>query len=99
GAAEAKWANLNIDLGSDHYILATTLQVEQRKLCKFIVTDWDKFRKIRKEYVENEEKPDLERWTEQIGRDIEAATKEGSTDLPVEKMDSRLAHLIEAKPI
>ncbi|XP_037515435.1 uncharacterized protein LOC119391858 [Rhipicephalus sanguineus] len=97
GAAAAKWVNLNIDLGSDHYILATTLQVEQRKLRKFMVTDWDKFRKIREDYVEDEEKPDLERWTDQIARDVKAATKEVSTDLPVEKMDSRLAHLIEAK--
>ncbi|KAL1480052.1 hypothetical protein MTO96_051362 [Rhipicephalus appendiculatus] len=51
------------------------LSVEQRKLRKFRVTDWGKFRKIMEEYVEDEEKPDLERWTEQIGRDIEAAKK------------------------
>ncbi|XP_037555927.1 uncharacterized protein LOC119432847 [Dermacentor silvarum] len=33
----------------------------------------------------------------EIREDIEGATKEVSTDLPVQKMDSRLAHLLEAK--
>lgn len=47
--------------------------------------------------MEDEEKPDLECWIDQIARDFKAATKEVSTNLPVKKMDSELAHLIEAK--
>ncbi|XP_065294131.1 uncharacterized protein [Dermacentor albipictus] len=70
----------------------TVLAMEER------ASDWDKFRNIREEYAEDVDvKPDLECWTEQIGRDVEAATKKVSTDLPVEKMDSRLTHPLEAK--
>ncbi|XP_037505344.1 uncharacterized protein LOC119381643 [Rhipicephalus sanguineus] len=95
--AEVNWTNLNVDFGSDHYLLATVLRVGRTRQHKFRVTDWDKFRKLREERSEGEEKLDLERWTAQIGEDIRATTKEITTDLPVGKMDSRLAHLLEAK--
>ncbi|KAL1470079.1 hypothetical protein MTO96_040684 [Rhipicephalus appendiculatus] len=38
-AAEAKWAKLKKDLGGDHYILAATPRVEQRRFLELMVTD------------------------------------------------------------
>ncbi|KAH6939758.1 hypothetical protein HPB50_021562 [Hyalomma asiaticum] len=43
------WHNLNEDLGSDHNTLATRIYVKGKPLREFAVTDWDHFRKIRKE--------------------------------------------------
>lgn len=39
----------------------------------------------------------LEQWTSQLKSDVEATTKEVKTDIDTEQMDSRLAHLLEAK--
>ncbi|XP_037564609.1 uncharacterized protein LOC119444253 [Dermacentor silvarum] len=41
--------------------------------------------------------PSLETWTDQLKVDVGKATKTIRTNLPTERMDSRLAHLLEAK--
>ncbi|KAG0412376.1 hypothetical protein HPB47_010480 [Ixodes persulcatus] len=41
--------NLNEDLGSDHNILATCINVKSKPLKEFTITDWDQFRKSREE--------------------------------------------------
>ncbi|KAH9379406.1 hypothetical protein HPB48_015331 [Haemaphysalis longicornis] len=46
---EATWRNTLENLGSDHYILATTLQMGAQKPGQHKIVDWDMFRKIRKE--------------------------------------------------
>lgn len=45
----AEWRNLHENLGSDHYILAVTIPIRAAPPREFKVTDWDAFRKIRKE--------------------------------------------------
>ncbi|XP_037520769.1 uncharacterized protein LOC119397415 [Rhipicephalus sanguineus] len=93
-----KWSNLMVDLGSDHYITTTTFEVSQKKLRAFSITDWDRFRKIRRERADHGEKPEgLEQWTGSIMQDVRESTKMVQTDLQTEKIDSRLAHLLEAK--
>ncbi|XP_049514057.1 uncharacterized protein LOC119431900 [Dermacentor silvarum] len=85
-----------MEFGSDHYVLETRFDVARSKSREFTITDWDHFHKIRG----NESAPvpkDLEDWCERIKSDAESSPKKIVTDLEVEKMDSRLAHLIEAK--
>ncbi|XP_037579430.1 uncharacterized protein LOC119462158 [Dermacentor silvarum] len=92
----AEWSNTAMEFGSDHYVLETHFDVARSKSREFTITDWDHFRKLRG----NESAPvpkDLEDWCERIKSDAESSTKKIVTDLEVEKMDSRLAHLIEAK--
>lgn len=57
--------------------------------------DWDLFRKIRAETSPPDDTfADL---LENLNKAVKGATKEITTDLEVPKMDSRLAHLLEAK--
>lgn len=95
-AAEFSWANLGVELGSDHYIVSTVLQVGRKPPRTFKYIDWDYFHKIREErggdYPEN-----FQEWLDRVKRDVEEATKSIDTELEVDKMDSRLAHLLEAK--
>lgn len=95
--AEAKWHNLAEDLGSDHYINATQFSIAGRKLRDLFYTDWDKFRKLRDDRPPSDSRPTLEQWMTQVREDARRATSKICTDLPVETMDSRLAHLLEAK--
>ncbi|KAH7937152.1 hypothetical protein HPB49_008174 [Dermacentor silvarum] len=57
-AGSAVWSNLIMDLGSDHYIRATSLQVEQKRKKAFSVPDWDKFREVRQARAARGEKPE-----------------------------------------
>ncbi|KAL1416057.1 hypothetical protein MTO96_006528 [Rhipicephalus appendiculatus] len=64
-AGSAVSSNLLVDLGSDHYIVATNLQVEQKRKKAFSVPDWDKFREVRKARASSGEKPEsLVQWSE-----------------------------------
>lgn len=47
-AGEFSWANLGVELGSDHYIASTVLQVGRKPPRTFNYIDWDHFRKIRR---------------------------------------------------
>ncbi|XP_072140696.1 uncharacterized protein [Dermacentor andersoni] len=95
--SKAQWTNTAVDLGSDHYILATHFPTAPKRPKEFFFTDWDKFRKIRNERQPPTTRLSLEQWMDQIREDIKSNTHKICTDLPVEKMDSRLAHLLEAK--
>ncbi|KAG0431043.1 hypothetical protein HPB47_022162 [Ixodes persulcatus] len=92
------WHNLNEDLGSDHNILATCISVKCKPLKEFTITDWDQFRKRREERALIQDLSiDLERWVTQLKRDVKSATKTVQTDLEIDRMNSRLAHFLEAK--
>ncbi|XP_075526245.1 uncharacterized protein LOC142557943 [Dermacentor variabilis] len=102
-AAKPSWYNLAEDLGSDHYINQVVFEVEGRRPKALTFIDWDKFRMIREETGERGKefeglyRPSLEDWVTQVREDVKEATKEITTDLEVDSVDSRLAHLIEAK--
>ncbi|KAG0417941.1 hypothetical protein HPB47_005242, partial [Ixodes persulcatus] len=92
------WHTLNEDLGSDHNILATRINVKSKPLKEFTITDWDKFRESREERALIQDSSiDLERWPTQLKGDVKTATKTVQTDLEIDRMDSRLAYLLEAK--
>ncbi|KAH8036413.1 hypothetical protein HPB51_000336 [Rhipicephalus microplus] len=88
------WANTAMDFGSDHYVLQTSIIVNRSRVREFTVVDWDLFHSIRGTKASA---PDnFKEWCEGIRRDTTAATKTIKTDLNVENMDRRLAHLLEA---
>lgn len=90
-----QWNNLFEDLGSDHHIVETMIDTPSREPRKMTYVDWDKFREFRHERRTGKES--IEQWTSQLKADVKAATQEIETDLPVQSMDSRLAHMLEAK--
>lgn len=94
-AAGVQWANLQESLGSDHFILSVTQETRVPPPREFRVTDWDEFRKLRK--ADQTEYGTLEDLFSRLAEDALLATKTVQTDLQVDAMDSRLAHLLEAK--
>ncbi|XP_070394046.1 uncharacterized protein [Dermacentor albipictus] len=91
----ATWHNTGDDLGSDHYIVETSIAIALKPLRKWRYTDWDEFRQIRKERTD---KPvTLEQWTQELKEDARNATKEIETDVQTIGMDAKLAHMLEAK--
>ncbi|XP_049529003.1 uncharacterized protein K02A2.6-like [Dermacentor silvarum] len=94
-AAGVQWANLQEYLGSDHFILSVTQETRVPPPREFRVTDWDEFRKLRK--ADQTEYGTLKDLFSRLAEDALLATKTVQTDLQVDAMDSRLAHLLEAK--
>lgn len=96
--ANPKWANTNVNLGSDHYIVSTRLQAGPRKQKgrRITLTEWDRFRQLREEDA-TETIEDLQKWTETLQRSVQKATKEVPEEVGMEQMDSKLLHMWEAK--
>ncbi|XP_075550280.1 uncharacterized protein LOC142583674 [Dermacentor variabilis] len=94
-APGAEWHNLKENLGSDHYIVEISLPVSEAPQRAFEIVDWDAFRKRRKDDHEKYESfADL---VAQLKKDVAAVTRTVETDLKLDRMDARLAHLLEAK--
>ncbi|KAG0433216.1 hypothetical protein HPB47_020125 [Ixodes persulcatus] len=93
---ETTWTNTKEDLGSDHFIveIQIPLKGKARTPRKLTFTDWEVFR----EAAPKGEITDIEAWTKKLQRAATAATREIETTEDTDgKMDSSLAHLIEAK--
>nr|XP_054922036.1 uncharacterized protein LOC129382290 [Dermacentor andersoni] len=93
---EVKWVNRALDLRSDHYVMEVSLAIARYRTRKFKLIDWDVFSKMRAERALMAE-TDFEGWCKGFRGGTVVATKEVVTDLDVEKKDSRLVHLLEAK--
>ncbi|KAG0432491.1 hypothetical protein HPB47_020799 [Ixodes persulcatus] len=96
----AQWRNTQYDLGSDHSIIEITLPhltALSTRTREFAFVDWDAFRKHRTEKAADTSITDIESWSRDLQSDTQLATRTIKTDAPTERMDSRLAHLIEAK--
>lgn len=94
----AEWRNTGHKLGSDHYIVEVVIPLEGRGNAterKHRITDWDAFRKLLP--AEQIDIIDVEQWTTQVVETMERATKELEADEHIDRVDSRLAHLLEAK--
>ncbi|KAH6941975.1 hypothetical protein HPB50_026069 [Hyalomma asiaticum] len=92
---DGSWDNLTEDLGSDHYILEIVTEAKLPPTNKHRFVDWDLFRRIRKEEANSEES--YAELIPHLQLAVEKATKEIETQIEVPKMDSRLAHMLEAK--
>ncbi|XP_077548005.1 uncharacterized protein LOC144160658 [Haemaphysalis longicornis] len=99
--AVIKCKNTGDNLGSDHVLVEITLPVpddQKSNVKKYTWIDNSEFRMIRdREEVDVDVIDDIDEWTDKIARNVREATKETETDMETEAMDSRLAHLIEAK--
>ncbi|XP_077531669.1 uncharacterized protein LOC144144172 [Haemaphysalis longicornis] len=98
--ADFEWRNTGNNLGSDHYIVEVTIPIgcnggTYRGHRKHRHTDWDAFRKLLP--TEQTDITDIEEWTNEIMEKEKEATRTIETEDNVGRIDSRLAHLIEAK--
>ncbi|XP_077547566.1 uncharacterized protein LOC144159740 [Haemaphysalis longicornis] len=98
--ADFEWRNTGNNLGSDHYIVEVTIPIgcnggTYRGHRKHRHTDWDAFRKLLP--TEQTDITDIEEWTNEIREKEKEATRTIETEDNVGRIDSRLAHLIEAK--
>ncbi|XP_077523238.1 uncharacterized protein LOC144134142 [Amblyomma americanum] len=93
------WRNTGTDLGSDHTIVEISIPEHNDtsiKTHRWI--DWDAFRDARSQKTDADNEIEvIESWTAEIIRSVRTVTKEIETDAAIDKADSRLAHLIEAK--
>ncbi|XP_077530888.1 uncharacterized protein LOC144142932 [Haemaphysalis longicornis] len=97
GGRTPSWINTGHNLGSDHLIIEVTIPLKGKSDEKRIhkLKDWDLYRTLLPS--EEEEIPDVNEWSNKIMENVTAATKEIETDVKIVKMDSHLAHMLEAK--
>ncbi|XP_077543463.1 uncharacterized protein LOC144155721 [Haemaphysalis longicornis] len=97
GSRTPSWINTGHNLGSDHLIIEVTIPLKGKSDEKRIhkLTDWDLYRTLLP--GEEEEIQDVDEWSYKIMEKVTAATKEIETDVEIVKMDSHLAHMLEAK--
>ncbi|XP_077553677.1 uncharacterized protein LOC144168602 [Haemaphysalis longicornis] len=94
---EVTWRNTREDLGSDHYILEIELKNEGGRTIEHKWTDWDAFRLQIRNGPGQTDIEDIEAWTTELRKGIQEATKNIATNKSVPCVDSRLAHLIDAR--
>lgn len=95
---DCQWSNIGENLGSDHYIIETQLSLQHPPPStdqKRTFTDWDLFRKHLVEDVQDIHY--IDQWTEHVIKKQHKATQEIETEENIHMVDSRLAHLLEAK--
>ncbi|KAH7965485.1 hypothetical protein HPB49_008388 [Dermacentor silvarum] len=94
----ATWRNTGHNLGSDHYIIElnipTTVHNDQKKF-KHKLTNWTRFRATLDEADNDIE--DIEKWTERVTKAADSVTAELDVEEEVPQIDSKLAHMIEAR--
>lgn len=95
---QPKWENLELNVGSDHYIISTEVSCRgcKRKKWKVRHTRWDAFWDVR---TKREHTPiqDLDEWAHTLIKDAESNTTELVQEEDGPKLDSRLIHLWEAR--
>lgn len=92
---EGSWDNHQENLGSDHYIIEVILSTQSPPLMTYAYVDGDLFRQLRKEA--SIDGASYEELLVQLKAAIKKATKAVSIDIEVPKVDSKVAHMLEAK--
>ncbi|KAG0436903.1 hypothetical protein HPB47_017705 [Ixodes persulcatus] len=98
GSRDAEWRNTGQELKSNHCIVEVVVPLKVQGntgIRKHRITDWDAFRTALP--AVQQDISDIEQWAANVVETTAGATKELETDERIDKMDSRLAHLIEAK--
>ncbi|KAG0433683.1 hypothetical protein HPB47_019720 [Ixodes persulcatus] len=93
---EVTWKKTQVDLGSDHKIVGLTIPLKgkQRPPRTFKCINWDAFWHLNP----TEDIKNIKEWTSDLQRAVTQASRTiETTDDTDGTMDSRLAHLIEAK--
>lgn len=91
------WLNTLNNLGSDHYIISTTIRTRQvkKKIGEAEITDWETFRKRCRGKASQIE--DIESWSDTIIRQKQAASKRIATTEETPGIDPHLLHLWAAR--
>ncbi|XP_050023393.1 uncharacterized protein [Dermacentor andersoni] len=95
---DARWQNLGMNIGSDHYVLSTTFTATHSKGPRrtFKHTNWDAFRYVR---AQRPQSPidDLDTWTDTLLRDAANATSTVTQEEGGPTPDAKLMHMWEAQ--
>ncbi|KAG0445543.1 hypothetical protein HPB47_014114, partial [Ixodes persulcatus] len=95
-ASGPTWLNTQENLGSDHFIVATTIQTGPAK-CKgkpIYLTDWDAFRQLQR----NKNEPsvseilDKKAWVDSLRQNVMQATKTIPEEANIQAADAKLLH-------
>lgn len=92
------WNNTGETLGSDHYILEIKLPITEdtQKSQLQQITDWQNYRK-KLDINVTETIEDIEAWTNMLNATTKEATQTVEAEPETAVLDSRLAHLLEAR--
>ncbi|KAK8768859.1 hypothetical protein V5799_014676 [Amblyomma americanum] len=98
GARQVEWENLLENLGSDHYILKTSITAEdtKRKIGKTRLVDWDAFRAHCRQ-MQGGDIVSVGEWSQQLKEVQELYTKEVDRTEHAPEVDKRLLKLWEAR--
>ncbi|KAH7935339.1 hypothetical protein HPB52_006419 [Rhipicephalus sanguineus] len=93
----ATWDNTGLLAGSDHNILAITIETRLSKKPKPTarITEWPKFRKLRVERA-SDTITDINEWITSLQEHVQATTREVETTADLHTTDSRLLHMWDA---
>lgn len=94
----ATWRNTGHDMGSDHDIMEMVFPLDGQATSgnkKHRITNWDAYRRLLP--TNSRDIEDIDQWTSNIIDTTERATKELPTEERTTNIDSRCAHLLEAK--
>lgn len=96
---EVEWHNTLENLGSDHYILCTTIHTDQirKKIGVAKITNWHAFRKSLEQRLTASDITNLSDWCDEIRRQKERYSKEITRSSNAPEVDSHLLHLWEAR--
>lgn len=96
-ARDVRWRNTGLNLGSDHQIIEVEIPLRvnagEEPKRKHKITDWEAFRRQETPAVID----DIGKWTEGLASAVERVSTEIEIDESIPNMDSRLAHLMEAR--
>lgn len=92
------WRNTGETLGSDHCILEITIPIAEstQRAQQQQIVDWHEYRKKLEDNV-TETIEDIEAWTNMLNATTKDATQTVEAELEATMLDSRLAHLMEAR--
>ncbi|KAG0414931.1 hypothetical protein HPB47_007902, partial [Ixodes persulcatus] len=98
-APDPKWVNTQKDLGSDHFVIATTLHTgpTKKRGSERESEHEDEHEEARNSTTDATTITDIEQWTAQLHRAVKQATKEIPEEAGLEAADSKLLHLWEAR--
>lgn len=101
---EEKWENLGQSLGSDHFILETSMDdacgrwERKHRACK--LTDWHKWREARERRLGEQAVPnivDIKLWTRELLLEVEHHARKIEAPDGVPDVDSHLLHIWDAR--
>lgn len=95
---QADWINTQDNLGSDHYLIQTTVRAGPRnpKGRQLRITNWDAFRQARALTSFSGTQPPFEDWVASLLQDASKATKLVPEEANLQEADSKLLHMWEA---